>query len=42
MKQKSKAGSKNQDAKALKNLAVTLSQLYVANEVRGGETMEFF
>ena len=42
MKPKKKAASKNQDAKDLKNLAATLSQLYVANEVRGGDTMEFF
>ena len=39
---KKKASSKNQEVKDLKNLAATLSQLYVANEVRGGDTSEFF
>ena len=26
----------------MKNLAATLSQIYVANQVRGGDTSEFF
>ena len=42
MKPKKQAKSRNQEVKELKNLAATLSQLYVANEVRGGDTTEFF
>ena len=42
MKAKTKSATKNQEIKELKNLAATLSQLYVANEVRGGDTLEFF
>ena len=42
MKAKTKSATKNQEIKELKNLAATLSQLYVANEVRGGDTLEIF
>lgn len=33
---------KSGKVKDLKNLAATLSQLYVVNQVRGGDTLEFF
>ena len=33
---------KSSKVKDLKSLAATLSQLYVVNQVRGGDTLEFF
>ena len=42
MKLPKKNKSKNQEVRDLKDLAATLSQLYVANQARGGDTTEFF
>ena len=36
------AKSKSQELKDLKSLATTLCQLYVTNQVRGGDHTEFF
>ena len=42
MKERKVAKKKSSEVKDLKNLASTLSQLYVANQVRGGDTLDFF
>ena len=33
---------KSSKVKDLKNLSATLTQLYVVNQIRGGDTLEFF
>ena len=42
MKQSKKAKSKTKELKDLRNLAAILSEFYVAGQVRGGDTTEFF